>query len=398
VKNAVTIEFLDKALECDEPLWHVCFPPPLEGLFWYQTLEASHLEDQFKFLYALIRVNGDPIGIAPCFLHDVPMSLIAPPAFALFLRGISKIIPSASYQRTLFVGSPCSDEGTIGLKFSIKFQDVIPALQKAVLQKAKELGASMTVFKDFRALEARQLLDAGADAYFFSMPSYPGTVIDLPKDNIEDYFRSLSQRKRYQFRKKLRLSKNILALETQIIQKPSNAELKEIVDLFIQTYERGRTKFERLSLRFFEKICEKEPVWFILQRDKSDGRLITFMLIFYQGTQVINKFIGIDYQKSGDTYLYFRLFEAALEFAYQHGARQLQSGQTGYRAKIDLGHTLVPLFNICRHVNPILNMLYGWIGKRVSWKTLDSDLAEYITAHPKSSPFFNSVSTKFTMS
>jgi hypothetical protein len=106
------------------------------------------------------------------------------------------------------------------------------------------------------------------------------------------------------------------------------------------------------------------------------------MLVFRLGDRVINKFIGLDYRRGNKAYLYFRLFDAALDFAYDSGARELQSGQTGYRAKLDLGHRLVPLFNIFRHENPLVHAIFRTIGGRVTWQSLDGDLATFLRAHP----------------
>ena len=164
--------------------------------------------------------------------------------------------------------------------------------------------------------------------------------------------------------------------------RPSARELAEIFGLFIQTYDRGKTKFERLDLRFFERISEQAPAQFILQRDQGNGALVAFMLVFRLGDRIINKFIGLDYHRGTKAYLYFRLFDAAVDFAYSCGAKEIQSGQTGYRAKLDLGHRLVPLFNVFHHENRLVNALFRAIGRRVSWQSLDGDLATYLQAHP----------------
>ena len=148
----------------------------------------------------------------------------------------------------------------------------------------------------------------------------------------------------------------------------------------MQTYVRGRTKFERLGLRFFEQIREQEPASFILQRDQASGELVTFMLVFCIGDRAVNKFIGLNYPRGGNTFLYFRLFDAALDFAYARGAKELQSGQTGYRAKLDLGHRLVPLYNVFHHEQPLVHAVFRTIGRRVTWRSLDPDLATYLGA------------------
>ena len=379
-RQAVQVEFVGRAGDLGESVWHDCFRDPREGLFWYQTLEASGLEDQFTFSYGLIKVAGKPVGIAPCFLHDVPISLVAPRPVAAILTHLSKVFPKVGYQRTFFVGSPCSDEGTIGLIPGIKLTDVVHELGAAVRNKAGQLKARMIVFKDFPQADLSALTGLGG---FSPTVSYPGTVVPLPAAGKDGYYRSLTHTQRHNLLKKLRRSRELLTLETSIVKRPSDLELAGIFGLFMQTYERGRTKFERLNLRFFERIREQAPARFILQRDQADGALVAFMLVFRLGDRVINKFIGLDYRWGPKTYLYFRLFDAALDFACDSGASELQSGQTGYRAKLDLGHRLVPLFNVFRHESLLVHAIFRAIGGRVTWGSLDGDLAEFLRAHPE---------------
>jgi hypothetical protein len=138
-RQAVQVEFAGRAGDLDESVWRDCFRDPLEGLFWYHTLETSSLEDQFTFSYGLIKMAGKPVGIAPCFLHDVPITLVAPRPVAAILTHLSKVFPRVGYQRTFFVGSPCSDEGTIGLIPGIKLADVVHELGHAVRHQARQL-------------------------------------------------------------------------------------------------------------------------------------------------------------------------------------------------------------------------------------------------------------------
>ena len=64
-----------------------------------------------------------------------------------------------------------------------------------------------------------------------------------------------------------------------------------------------------------------------------------------------------------------------------HGAKEIQSGQTGYRFKLDTGHKLVPLFNYFWHKNPLIHWIYVQFTKHTPWSALDEDLRVY----PKSS-------------
>jgi hypothetical protein len=301
--------------------------------------------------------------------------LVAPPAVAWVLRQLARIWPRIGYQRTFFVGSPCSDEGTIGLLPGLALEDVMPALQGAVLEAARRERARMTVFKDVRAADAAILAGTSHVADFVSTLSYPGTAVRLPGASKSDFYRALPHRHRHHLLKKLRRSEETLPVDRAVLDRPSEVELAALFRLFLQTYERGTTKFERLGPPFFAAIAQASVTRFIVLRERSSGDPVAFMLVFLLGTRVVNKFIGIDYTRGDRAFLYFRLFDAALDFAYASGAQELQSGQTGYRAKLDFGHELVALYNVFHHDSPAVHWLFRTIGRRITWASLDTDLA-----------------------
>ena len=166
--------------------------------------------------------------------------------------------------------------------------------------------------------------------------------------------------------------------------RPDTATLDEIFALFWQTYEKATTRFEQLNRRFFELMAQCPPSYFVVLRARADGKMVAFMLCFLLDGKAINKFIGIDYRQSQEAFLYFRLWDAAVAWACSAGARVLQSGQTGYSAKLMLEHRLEPLTNWCVHRNRLVHAVYRHVAASVSWATLDSDLALHLAAHPLS--------------
>ena len=171
--QALKITWLSKASEIPEQIWQECFAPNLEGRFWYQIMDDSGLEDQFQFFYGLLLQDEKPIGIVPAFLNDVPIELVAPNAIAAGLRVLSKIIPTCGYQRTLFIGSPCADEGTMGLLTELRLQDFVQFIHQEVLNKAVQLNAPMIVWKDFPQTDEAALDTLCKDGTVFKMHSYP---------------------------------------------------------------------------------------------------------------------------------------------------------------------------------------------------------------------------------
>lgn len=381
-----SVRFVGAAGAIDPALWSACFPPPLEGRWWYEALEGAGLGGQFTFLYAVVETSGRPVGIAPAFLMRFPVSLVAPPALLPLLGWLGRIAPSIAFPHTLFVGSPCADEGTVGLLPGVDRRAAFSALQRAFRAKAKEVDAAMLVWKDFPAAHAADLERLTAEAGLFRVTSFPGTVAALPPGGRDAYLASLKGSRRHQFTKKLRRSRAAAGLATEFVQSPDARTLDELFALFWQTYEKATTRFETLTRAFFGLIAAQPVSHFIVLRDKSDGRAVAFMLCFDLGGHVINKFIGIDYARPRDWMLYFRLWDAAVEFALAKGARSIQSGQTGYAPKIETGHRLVPLTNYCAHRNRVVHAIAARLARDISWATLDDALARHVAAHPDEDP------------
>jgi hypothetical protein len=364
-------------------LWEKAFPKNVERLWWYSVLERSKLEDQFEFYYGILIEDEKPIGIIPAFVNNVPIELVAPDAIASVLRLVSKVIPACGYQRTLFVGSPCSDEGTIGLLPQYSLAQFVQHIHDAVYKHAEKIKAPMIVWKDFPKAAEPALDELCKNTPVFKMTSYPGTILYLKEPNMESYLKGLKSSRRHNFLKNLRRGKEFCPTDALVIQKPNAETLDEIFALFWQTYENGKTKFERLTKEFFIQIAQLECSRFIVLRQPNGGKAVAFMLCFLVENKVINKFIGLDYNIARDARLYFQLWQAVLELTISVGAKSLQSGQTGYRFKIDTGSDLEPLFNYCQNRNPLINLIFAKVSSTISWSSLDEDLKKFLEAHPE---------------
>ncbi|MBF0154029.1 MAG: N-acetyltransferase [Magnetococcales bacterium] len=380
--TTLSVTWLRSATEIAPSLWESCFPPPLEGRWWYTTLERSHLDDQFTFFYGLVTLDNRMVAIAPTFLMDLPIGLVVPPNLLPLFNLLGKIFPSLLYQRTLFVGSPCADEGQVGMLPGVDRLAVLRALQEALRQQVRIHRASMLVWKDFPASFDADFARLLPGSGLFPVVSFPGTLVDLPGESKAAYLASLTGMRRHNLQKKLRRSAEQVAIDIQVEQFPDTGTLDAVFALFSQTYDKAKTRFERLGRPFFAQIATQPQAHFIILREHGSGEMVAFMLCFAFDALVINKFIGIDYRRPKGWYLYFRLWEAVVDWAVARGAKAIQSGQTGYAAKIRLGHRLVALTNYAQHRNPLMHRIYAAVARTVGWQTLDDDLALHLKAHP----------------
>ena len=377
----------DRTTDLPDALWQACFGPPREGLFWFRAMEAGTLAGQFKFMFGRLDADGVAIGIVPAFLFELPLQLVLPKAIArvvvpLAVGPLRRVV----YQRTLFVGSVAGEEGHVGLVPGHTLQQLAPFIHGELLAKARALSAPMLIWKDFPHAY-RVALDALLrDRRGFRMVSYPGTAIPLVAGGYAALLATLRSDRRWKINDKLRRGEKKLAVTTSVVAHPGSAEIDEIFALYLQTYSRGKTKFERLTPEFFHAVAACPEATCIVQRDPASGKMLAFMLVFDLGQRVINQFIGIDYASGDGGFLYFRLFAAAYDWACTTRATVLQSGQTGYMAKLDMGHELVPLWNYGEHRNPALNWICRRVAAGLSWESLDTQLSEYLKAHPEARP------------
>jgi hypothetical protein len=378
----LAIELVGSHADIPGDLWEACFPPPLEGRWWYETLEQSGLEDQFAFSYALLRQGGRPVGIAPLFLMNLPLEVMVPDPLMPVGRVVERVAPGLLRPPTLFIGSPCSDEGCVGLLPGVDRKAALLCLFDALRPHARTLRARVLIWKDFPAAWSEDFAWLMARRRLFKSISYPGTWLDVPGSSKDQYFASLKGSRRQNLRRNLRRSVERLSVRSEAVQRPDAATLDTCFGLFWQTYEHASTKFERLNRSFFQHIAEKSVSHFVILREEGSGRIIAFVLCFLMGQHAINKFIGVDRAVPESAFLLLRLWDAMLDWALAQGATTIQGGQTGYSAKILTGHRLVPLNNYGHVPNPLFHALFRFVGQKLTWQELDHDLAVAIKAHP----------------
>ena len=378
----IKLEWFNSEADIPASLWDACFQAPFEGRWWYQALEKSGLEDQFTFMYGIVYEDKKAVAIAPAFVMNVPIRLVMPPALLLIINVLGKIMSSLLYQRTFFIGSPCSDEGRVGMINDENVLERLRAINHAMHAKADEMQAPMRVWKDFSDQHKVAFESLLKPEGLFPLVSFPGTEVKLAGSNKSDFMSSLKGEYRSNLKRKLKQAQQA-QLQTQILQQPDATSMDELFTLFWLTYEKGDTKFERLNRTFFDLISAHQHAHYLILREPSSQKIVAFMLCFKLGNHVVNKFIGIDYAKPKEWFLYFALWDAAVEWAYAENAEAIQSGQTGYIAKIRLGHNLVNLTNYCKHKNPLVHFVFAAVAKTVSWQTLDEGLALYVKTHPE---------------
>jgi hypothetical protein len=377
IEQRYEVEFLRKASQIPSDLWDICFQRPGEGRWWYEAMEQSKLEGQFTFFYGLIKSLDGSVGIAPAFSMDIPVEEMAPKEFLRLCQLVGKIVPAILRQRTLFVGSPILDESKIGLRPHADRRAALLAFQAALEAKAREIRASLILWKDFPESWSADMNWLLQQRGLFRVVSLPNTLLELPSRRKEDYFAAMKRSRRQNLKNKLKRSRERVELSVETIQRPDSKTLDDIFSLFWQTYEKSNSKFERLNRRFFEVFAETPAAIFIILRETVTGEMVAFRLCFDMGERLISLFIGMDYSRPKEWMLFFRLWDAAVDLALLRGFTSIVSGRSSYDVKVEMGHKLVPLNNYCRHRNFFMHAIYRFAAKKIDWASLDAALARF---------------------
>ncbi len=368
-----------RASAISSDLWKRFFPTPFEGLFWYHSIEMGCVNPS-EYSYGLLRRGDAVVGLVPAFVFNMPLDLILPPGSGNTLKRALARLFGMRTLRIFFIGNVAGEEGRIGLDAGSSLHSVAVAIHDAARARAASLGARLLVWKDFIAEDAVALDQLRISRGAFRIPSYPGSEIPLLPGGYLSFLATQTSARRHKIKRKLSVGENVLPVATRLISCPESAELPRLFRLFRQTYKRGATKFEDLSERFFGEIAQASESQFVVLESKRDAVPVAFMLLLRLGSRVINRFVGIDYDLGANAYLPFRLFAAGYDWAASTGARVLQSGQTGYSAKLDLGHDLIPLFNYCEHSNPLVNRMISRATREITWQSLDRSLEAHVRA------------------
>ncbi|MBF0419053.1 MAG: hypothetical protein HQL78_02690 [Magnetococcales bacterium] len=177
MSKAWKITWLDAADDIPESMWDMCFPPPLEGRWWYKALELSGLDDQFQFQYGVVSHADRAVAIAPVFIMDVPITILAPPWLCSVIHALKGIAPSLQFHRTVFVGSPCSDEGHVGILPGVDRMAVFITIQEALPERVARFKATWLSWKDFPPPGHFRLARIAAQVWLVSSGLFSGNAV-----------------------------------------------------------------------------------------------------------------------------------------------------------------------------------------------------------------------------
>ncbi|MFA5144131.1 MAG: GNAT family N-acetyltransferase [Candidatus Omnitrophota bacterium] len=337
--------------------WNAVFGDLPEGYDFYRTLEESGLE-QFCFFYIIFHRDKRTLLIAPVFIAEINLDIAIDGPLSKIIKSIRKRAPRFLMVKALFCGSPCGENGRIGIREGLaktEKEALALRLSKTMTRLSRKKRVGLVIFKDFLSQDT-DTLDRLKRNGFFKIRSLPSVTIDIAFDSMDGYLKLLGRSTRKDLRRKLNRSNVSNNIRIDVADN-IDGSIDRIYELYLNTYNAGTVKFERLTKEFFARIIKNlgPNARFFLYY--VDNRLAAFNLCFIYNDLFIDKFIGFDYDLSFKHNLYFVSWYHNIEWCLKNSIRRYQVGQTDYGPKIGLGGKTVDLYAYGRHRNILLNLL-----------------------------------------
>ena len=271
----------------------------------------------------------------PFFVVDQDLAMAAPWWLRACVGAVRRVAPRALQMRMLMAGC-AAGEGHPGAASAAD----VEAAGAVLLRAARQLGASLVVWKDVPARHRPAFAGLGR---FARMASMPATRLALDGADWEEFMaRHLSHAMRKNLRRKFRALAGAPPIAMEVVTSVAGIE-HEVHALYAQVLARARLTFERLTPEFLRQLGERMPdrARFFLWR--QEGRLVACSVALVHEGVLYDEYLGLDYRVALDLHLYFTTFRDMVSWALAQGLRAYHSTPLSYAPKLHLGFTLAPL-------------------------------------------------------
>ncbi|MFN0055868.1 MAG: GNAT family N-acetyltransferase [Planctomycetales bacterium] len=334
--------------EIDQVAWEsVCGPArhPFMDLRYLRAVETTFAAES-RFWYATLCDGSGRVVGCTCFCFFlVDVGVLAPPRAQRLITFFRRWKPSFAKYRVLLGGSPVSTSGSqLVLVEGIDLERAAATLNAIADELARRCRAQFISFKEFdpELTSKMQVLEPHGYRRADSLVAH-WLVGDF--DSFDDYYNSRSKRTRANIRRHFR--KLEVAGITWVHYRGRDG-VERLFDervhrLYLNVYDRSRTKFERLPPSFFAELARHLP----------DESCFTFM---FQGETPVGfccgvaspgahtlLYCGLDYDLNAQADLYFNIIFRGLEQGLVPGVKTVHVGASADEFKQHMGCTQVPL-------------------------------------------------------
>jgi multidrug transporter EmrE-like cation transporter len=305
-----------------------------------------------------MRENGELRAAVPAFITDYRLDTTLTGPMRRVTDAIDRVAPRLLRQRMLCLGSPVGEICHLG--FAPDCSDgeharLLDALFDEVEKCAAQRRVSMVATKDASARQDQLWSDAGAAHRLRRQPSLPTAFLDIRFDSLDGYLATLSHATRKDLRRKMK------AAAALRVEWRSNVDdiIDDVMRLYRATLANAELSFEELTPDFFRQVLGNMGPRASCATYWVDDRLVAFNLVLQDGTTLLDKFLGMDYEVARRYNLYYVTWLQNIRYCIEHGLARYQAGQGLHGEKLRLGSRLSPNWLWYRHRNRVVDKVFA---------------------------------------
>ena len=356
----------------DIAAWQALLPQSLEDYHYHLAFAQANIEG-FKTGYITVFSDEKAVFIAPVFVMDYALDTTVQGKLKGCTTKLRSLFPKLMNLRLLCVGSAVTDSAQIGFNSQLN-AEIIQTLNNKLEEVAKLEKASVIAFKDVTEADLAQLKLPLQGLGFSVVDNMPVAKNSINFNSLDDYLASLSYSSRKGLRRKMK-SFSQLSIEEHDGMPP---QVDDIVQLYLNCYEKSELKFEKLNQYFFENLANFLPnnCRFVLYYfgEKNEEKLIGFNCLLHGNGILMDKYIGLDYAKSLEVNLYSLSWLHNISMCIRDGFHTFQSGQAAYETKLSLGATLAQTYIVFKHRNRLINPFLKLASRVLAYGNFDAAL------------------------
>ena len=352
----------------DSAAWQALLPQSLETYHYHLAFAEASIEG-FKTGYVTILAAEKVVFIAPIFVMNYALDTTVQGKLKAYTSKLRDLFPKQMTLRLLCVGSAVTDFAQIGFDKNLNAK-IIQVLNQKLEEIATIENASVIAFKDITEADLRQLKIPLQNLGYSLVDNMPVAKNNINFNHLDEYLASVSYSTRKGLRRKMKKFSQ-LRIEEHDGMPP---QLDEIVQLYLNCYEKSELKFEKLTHDFFENLAKLMPsnCRFVLYY--FDDKLIGFNCLLHGNGVLMDKYIGLDYVKSLEVNLYSLSWLHNISMCIRDGFHTFQSGQAAYETKLSFGASLEQTYIVFKHRNRLINPFLKFASRVLAYGNFDAAL------------------------
>lgn len=289
---------------------------------------------------------------------------------------------TAMATRVAVVGCLISDRGWIPMHPDLidrkeALRLILGEIDRMARKHKAQLGMIKDIHRDFPAEERAIIREAG----FAEGLSLPTIRINTAYGSFDEYLKKqLSKNGRKHARKQFHKAEGTFTLR---VVEDFEHLVPQVFSLYRAVFLKAKYQFEELPPRFLVE-CSRStnPMTEMVICERSDGRIVGSLLIFYNDHEQQNKRIGIDYDLADSGLIYNLLSYTGIQRAIARGLTTLWLGQSSYLTKSRLGGEIEDQYLFIKAYDPMLRPtlpLQRWWMSRYSAAKIQAGLEKGIS-------------------